>query len=338
MSRAGRWEPPGERPCAARERRRAGRAALAALVALAACRDAGGDDRARSGRWAARARSSPSCSPDFEREHPGIRVEVQQLPWTAAHEKLLTAFAGDATPDLCAARQHLDPGVRGARRAGAARRAGRGVAGRARGGLLRRASGTPTSIDGTLYGVPWYVDTRLLFYRRDLLAAAGVRALPATWAAWLDAMRAIKARGRAGPLRDPAAAQRVRAAARASRCSRTSRCCATTGGAATSAAPGSAARWRSTSQLFARAARAGRDPDPDRQSCGTSSARGYFALLHLRAVEHRRVQAPAAAPEQQATWVTAPLPGPGRSRRVDRRRLEPGGVPRARRTRARRGS
>src|SRR5215470_15181953 len=39
--------------------------------------------------------------PDFERAHPGIRVEVQQLPWTAAHEKLLTAFAGDSTPDVC---------------------------------------------------------------------------------------------------------------------------------------------------------------------------------------------------------------------------------------------
>src|SRR2546430_5304893 len=25
----------------------------------------------------------------------------QQLPWTAAHQKLLTAFAGEATPDLC---------------------------------------------------------------------------------------------------------------------------------------------------------------------------------------------------------------------------------------------
>ena len=39
--------------------------------------------------------------PEFERRHPGIRVELQQLPWTAAHEKLLTAFAGDAVPDLC---------------------------------------------------------------------------------------------------------------------------------------------------------------------------------------------------------------------------------------------
>src|SRR3954466_16213390 len=36
----------------------------------------------------------------FEASHPGIRVKVQQLPWQGAHEKLLTAFVGDATPDL----------------------------------------------------------------------------------------------------------------------------------------------------------------------------------------------------------------------------------------------
>ena len=38
--------------------------------------------------------------PEFERAHPGVKVVVQQLPWSAAHEKLLTAFAGDATPDV----------------------------------------------------------------------------------------------------------------------------------------------------------------------------------------------------------------------------------------------
>src|SRR5690349_16743721 len=38
--------------------------------------------------------------PEFEREHPGVHVRVQQIPWTAAHEKLLTAYVGNATPDL----------------------------------------------------------------------------------------------------------------------------------------------------------------------------------------------------------------------------------------------
>src|SRR5262249_17008355 len=38
--------------------------------------------------------------PDFERLNPDVRVRVQQIPWSAAHEKLLTAFVGGAMPDV----------------------------------------------------------------------------------------------------------------------------------------------------------------------------------------------------------------------------------------------
>src|SRR5207245_9152302 len=38
--------------------------------------------------------------PGFEKAHPDIHVEVQQIPWTAAHEKLLTAYVGEWTPDI----------------------------------------------------------------------------------------------------------------------------------------------------------------------------------------------------------------------------------------------
>src|SRR3990172_3779313 len=39
--------------------------------------------------------------PEFEKRNPGIKVEVQQIPWTAAQEKLITAFASNNTPDAC---------------------------------------------------------------------------------------------------------------------------------------------------------------------------------------------------------------------------------------------
>jgi len=53
--------------------------------------------------WAfgAEADQVSALLPAFEREHPGLHVEVQRLALTAAHEKFLTAVAGDATPDLC---------------------------------------------------------------------------------------------------------------------------------------------------------------------------------------------------------------------------------------------
>jgi multiple sugar transport system substrate-binding protein len=130
---------------------------------------------------------------DFERAHPDIRVDVQQLPWTDAQAKLLTSFAGEVTPDLCqlgntwiaqfAALGALAP-------------------------LQDRAGGpggvpaadyfegiwAANRIDGSLYGVPWYVDTRLLFYRRDLLARAGFDHAPADWQEWTRMLAALKRR------------------------------------------------------------------------------------------------------------------------------------------------
>src|SRR5205823_5240998 len=38
--------------------------------------------------------------PDFEQRQPRIRLHVQQIPWSAAHEKLLTAYVGEAMPDV----------------------------------------------------------------------------------------------------------------------------------------------------------------------------------------------------------------------------------------------
>jgi multiple sugar transport system substrate-binding protein len=131
--------------------------------------------------------------PGFEKEHPSIRVEVQQIPWTAAHEKLLTAYVGEATPDIAMlgntwvpefvalnALAPLDSFVERSKE-------------------IRRDDFFPgiwktNVVDGKTYGIPWYVDTRLIFYRTDLLANAGYREFPKTWAEWMNAMKKMKSR------------------------------------------------------------------------------------------------------------------------------------------------
>jgi len=133
----------------------------------------------------------------FEAENPDVRVEVQQIPWSAAHEKLLTAYVGGAVPDLAqlgntwiaefAALDALAPWDGGLAAAG-----------------IDPADHFPgvwrtNVVDGALYGVPWYVDTRLLFYRSDLLAAAGFARPPRTWAEWRAALAALTADPDAGP-------------------------------------------------------------------------------------------------------------------------------------------
>ena len=132
--------------------------------------------------------------PAFEQSHPGLRVDVQQLPWSAAHEKLLTAFAGDSTPDICQlgntwipefvalnALVPLDADI-------------------ASSAIVDARDYFPgiwdtNRVGGKLYGVPWYVDTRLLFFRRDLLAQAGFTAPPRSWPEWTAMLAAIKQRG-----------------------------------------------------------------------------------------------------------------------------------------------
>ena len=48
--------------------------------------------------------------------------------------------------------------------------------------------------DGATWALPWYADTRLLFYRRDLLAAAGVAEPPTTWGGWKAALARVPQR------------------------------------------------------------------------------------------------------------------------------------------------
>ena len=73
------------------------------LCLLAACGNRSGESEHTTLRFWAFGREGEvlqELMPEFERQNPGIRVRVQQIPWTAAHEKLLTAYVGNATPDL----------------------------------------------------------------------------------------------------------------------------------------------------------------------------------------------------------------------------------------------
>jgi multiple sugar transport system substrate-binding protein len=131
--------------------------------------------------------------PEFERTHPGIRVKVQQLPWTAAHEKLLTAFVGGAPPDVAQLGNTWIPELASL---GALAPLEQTVAGSE---IVQEDDyfagiWDTNRFEGRLYGVPWYIDTRLLFYRRDILADAGFAGPPRSWAEWMEMLVAIKQR------------------------------------------------------------------------------------------------------------------------------------------------
>lgn len=105
----------------------------------------------------------------FTEENPDVEVNVTAIPWDAAHDKIATAIAGGQTPDISmigttwmgefAATGALDPTP----------------------DLIDSSSffegaWESTNVGGTNYGVPWYVETRVLFYRSDMAAQP-----PADW-------------------------------------------------------------------------------------------------------------------------------------------------------------
>ncbi|MFA6456052.1 MAG: sugar ABC transporter substrate-binding protein [Bacteroidota bacterium] len=133
---------------------------------------------------------------EFERRNPTIKVEVQQIPWTAAHEKLLTAYAGGSTPDVCQlgntwlpeftvlnSLEPLEPYVKQST-------------------LVDLSDIFPgvlktNILDSTLFGVPWYVDTRVVYYRKDILKQAGYTEFPKTWTEVLKASKIIQQQAKA---------------------------------------------------------------------------------------------------------------------------------------------
>lgn len=171
---------------------------LAGAGLLGGCTSSANDDNALTFWTIGReGEAIQKLLPDFERAHPDIHVKVQQLPLTAAHQKLLTAFAGQSTPDLTQLGNTWLPEM-------VALDALEPLQARVdHSGVIRQddyfASIWATNvIDGKLYGVPWYVDTRLLFYRTDLLKQAGFDAPPGDWAEWRRMLAALSLPQRRG--------------------------------------------------------------------------------------------------------------------------------------------
>jgi multiple sugar transport system substrate-binding protein len=109
---------------------------------------------------------------EFMAENPDASVEVTAIPWDAAHDRLATAVAGAQTPDvsqmgttwmgefghaLDPTPDTFDPGA------------------------FFDGAWDTTVVDGVSVGVPWYVETRLIYYRTDLAEDAGFTEPPGNW-------------------------------------------------------------------------------------------------------------------------------------------------------------
>jgi len=143
--------------------------------------------------WAfgAEAEHAKVLTKEFEKLNPGIKVKVQAIPWTAALEKLITAYASDTTPDIVQlgntwipefvalnSLTNLNKWIKNSK-------------------IVNKKRFFPgiwktNIIDNKVYGIPWYVDTRVLFYRTDILKKVGYDQPPKTWSQLYDVSVKIK--------------------------------------------------------------------------------------------------------------------------------------------------
>lgn len=126
----------------------------------------------------------------FEAEYPGIDVRVEQLTWDSGRDKITAAIAAGRPPDLCELGSTYMPRFL---QAGALSDWSAGVA-----DLRDSLRGWDMCrVGDALYGLPWVLGTRALFYDKTLFARAGLDSSrgPETWSEVHDAAARIQRLG-----------------------------------------------------------------------------------------------------------------------------------------------
>lgn len=124
----------------------------------------------------------------FMKDNPGATVNVTPVDWGQAVAKLQTAIAGHQTPDVSqmgtdmmgqfASTQALEP-----------------VPANFQPSTFFKSAWDTNIVNGTVYGVPWYVETRMLYYRTDIAQKAGITSPPATWDDLKAMAKAMQSKG-----------------------------------------------------------------------------------------------------------------------------------------------
>lgn len=130
---------------------------------------------------------------EFSKES-GIKVKIQSIPWSTSRDKLLTAVASKEGPDVVQmGTTYMSEFVD----AGALMDITEDVK---KSDVMKSdnffdGSVKTTTFNDKNYAVPWYTETRGLYYRKDLLESVGYKEAPKTWDELADAAKKLAARG-----------------------------------------------------------------------------------------------------------------------------------------------
>ncbi|MER5934715.1 extracellular solute-binding protein [Streptomyces sp. NPDC002054] len=170
--------------------------ALVAATSLTACSMLPGSDEEaeKVTLWLMKGSASDDFiqkfTESYEREHPGIDLEIEIQEWTGIGDKVNGVLKGTATDRAdvievgnTQVARYIETGGLSEVTLEAVREWGskdwlKGLA-------------DPGSVNGAQYGVPWYAANRVVIYNKDLFGAAGIKDLPKNRQEWLTATKKL---------------------------------------------------------------------------------------------------------------------------------------------------
>ncbi|MFD8980175.1 extracellular solute-binding protein [Streptomyces sp. NPDC059564] len=126
---------------------------------------------------------------DFTAAHPGLKVEVQLLPWADIDREVSRMVKAGKAPDMALMGSYSDFAAQGKLYS-----AEELLSITAEANFLQPLA-EAGSVGNTLYGLPFVASSRLLFYNETLFKQAGVTSAPKTWSDLKTAAKALKDKG-----------------------------------------------------------------------------------------------------------------------------------------------
>ncbi|WP_326601704.1 ABC transporter substrate-binding protein [Streptomyces sp. NBC_01800] len=128
----------------------------------------------------------------FRKKHPKVKVNVDYTTYAQLNEKITTGLAGGLLPDVLMMGVGWIPPF-------AAKKAIAELPEKlASAHDYEKRVLEPSRYDGRLYALPVVLDTRIVVYRKDHFAAAGIRKTPANWAELRAVAKQLTKDGRLG--------------------------------------------------------------------------------------------------------------------------------------------
>ena len=160
--------------------------AAALAITMAGCGSSSSDSSSGGGKtltvWLMKGSAPDSVvnalNQDFENTHKGTKVKVELQEWADIQTKTTAALGANTPPDVLEIGNTYTPGF-------AATKGLKDLTDKKSdlsGDDWNKALEESGTVDGKLYGVPYYAGTRLVLYRKDLWQKAGLSATPKTLA------------------------------------------------------------------------------------------------------------------------------------------------------------